>query len=93
MWECWGHESGFPRVPWGLHLSWVAEKWGRDADFVEEVSFGVGVESFAVFAEVKIDAVGTAVADATDGHYITGVARYAAMDVRVAFGLVLSELV
>lgn len=89
LWEGEGHEAWFAGVPGGLGLAGVSEERGGDADFVEEVGFGVGVEGFAVFAEVEVDAVCAAVADAADGHYVAGVAGNAAVDVGVAFGLVL----
>lgn len=79
------HQAGFSGVPWGLGLTGVAEKRCGNPDFIEKVGFRVGVKGLAVLAEVEVDTIGATVTDATDRHYVAGIAGHAAVDVRVTF--------
>lgn len=65
-----------------LGLSGISDERSGDADLVEEVGLGVGrIESFAHFAQVVIETVGTAIADAADWDDLAVVARYAAVHI------------
>ena len=63
-------------------MSRISDERSGDADLVEEVGLGVSrIECFAHLAQVVIETVGTAIADAADWDNLAVVACYATVHI------------